>query len=357
MRAGYVPSIDWLKAIGITLIVIGHVAHSAVAGLVPPIYPKQFGVALFIYATAYGLAREQRASWRAVANRLFEMFLFGLAIAAVISTIGYAADGDIRESNYLPFLAGANVALDYFPANPTTWFVGMYLQMLLLWALVLRRLRVSGSLVIAVALGEIAVRAALMDRAGDFVAYMNVSNWLTVFLLGSLHGGARRLAGDGRSWWGPASMLAAAVTAWSLVAGRVVVVDSFPLMRLGVTGLPLLDLLLTSASVTCLYAAITLLTVATVRSLHAPEAVRFVARNTVIVFIGHMPIYFALQPVLREWTGSYWMTVALQMLPCYFGLLWLSEAVRAAVQPVELRDRLLGRRKRESGVTATFVQS
>ena len=352
MRAGYVPSIDWLKAIGITLIVIGHVAHAAVAGLVPPIYPKQFGVALFIYATAYGLARERRASWRAVANRLFEMFLFGLAIAALLSAIGYAADGDIRESNYLPFLAGANVALDYFPANPTTWFIGMYLQMLVLWAVVLRRIRVGGPLIAAVAIVEIAVRAALMDRAGDFVAYMNVSNWMTVFLIGAWHGAEERLSGMGQSWWGPGLTLVAAVSAWSVLAGRVVVMDSFPLMRLALTGMPPVDLLLTSASVTFLYGTITLLTIATVRSLPAPDAVRYVARNTVIVFIGHMPIYFALQPMLREWTGSYWMTVAIQMLPCYFGLLWLSECVRRAVRPVVLRDRMLGAVAQEQNVSS-----
>ena len=143
MRADYVPSIDWLKAIGITLIVFGHLAHGAVAGLVPPIYPKQFGVAMFLYASAYGLARERRASWRAVANRLFEMFLFGVAIAVLLSGLGYLLEGDIRESNYLPFVGGVNVVLDYFPANPTTWFIGMYLQILVLWALVMRQVRIG----------------------------------------------------------------------------------------------------------------------------------------------------------------------------------------------------------------------
>ena len=341
MRADYVPSIDWLKAIGITLIVFGHVAHSAIAGFVPPIYPKQFGVAMFLFASAYGLSRERRASWRAVANRLFEMFLFGVVIAVLLSIVGYTLDGDIVESNYLPFMAGVNVALDYFPANPTTWFIGMYIQLLLLWAVVMRQVRVSAGLIAGVALGEILVRALLMERAGDYVAYMNVSNWLTVFLFGLWYGQRGQLPSSQGPWWTTGVALATLVIAWSTLVGRIVVVDTFPLMRLGTTGMP--GALITSAAVTFLYSAITLMTVATVSALNAPAAVRYVARNTVIVFIAHMPIYFALQPILKEYTSSYWLVVAMQMVPCYFALLWLSEWVRGAIQPVALRDRLIGR--------------
>ena len=340
MRADYVPSIDWLKAIGITLIVFGHVAHGAIAGLVPPIYPKQFGVAMFLYASAYGLARERRASWRAIANRLFEIFLFGLAIAGLLSVIGYALDGDIRESNYLPFIGGVNVALDYFPANPTTWFIGMYLQMLLLWAVVWRQVRVTPALIAAVAAGEIVARALLMQQAGNYVAYMNVSNWLTVFLLGSRYGQQGRTPFGCVRWWQAGVALALAVAGWSAVAVRLVVADTFPFMLLA--GGNLTGVLLTSAAVTVLYSVVTVLTVATVSSFAAPASVRFVARNTVIVFIGHMPIYFALQPILKLAIPSYWLIVAIQMVPCYFVLLWLSEYVRRVVAPVALRDRLLG---------------
>lgn len=338
MRADYVPSIDWLKAIGITLIVFGHLAHGAIAGLVPPIYPKQFGVAMFLYASAYGLARERRSSWRAVANRLFEMFLFGVVIAVLLSGIGYALEGDIRESNYLPFVGGVNVVLDYFPANPTTWFIGMYLQILLIWAMVLRQVRVSVTLIALVAVGEIALRTLLMERAGNFVAYMNVSNWLTVFLLGSYHGQRGRTPGSDTAWWRAGLPLAALVIAWSALIGPVIAVDSFPFMRLATPGFG--GALAASIGVTFLYASVTLLTVATVGSLQTPAGVRYVARNTVIVFIGHMPLYYALHPLLKQLTTSYWLIVAIEMVPCYFGLLWVSERVRSVVDPVRLRDRL-----------------
>jgi hypothetical protein len=280
------------------------------------------------------------------------MFLFGVAIAALLSGIGYAFDGDIRESNYLPFLAGVNVVLNYFPANPTTWFIGMYLQMLLLWAVLFRHVRVRPALIAVVAIGEIGIRTLLMEGGGDYVAYMNVSNWLTVFLLGFWYGQRGESPSSRAPWWCAGLALATIVIAWSALVGQVVVADTFPLMRLGMSGLA--GALLTSIAVTFLYSAITLMTVATVSAVNAPARVRYVARNTVIVFIGHMPIYFALQPILKEYTSSYWLVVAIQMVPCYFGLLWVSERVRALVQPVALRDRLLGgiTAKREEAATA-----
>jgi fucose 4-O-acetylase-like acetyltransferase len=355
MRADYVAWIDWLKAIGITLIVLGHVAHGALAALVPPIYPKQFGVAMFIYASAYGLARERRASWRAVANRLFEMFLFGMAVAGILSAIGYASDGDLRESNYLPFAAGLNVGLDYFPANPTTWFIGMYVQLLVVWALVLRRLGISAGLIAAAAAGEVVIRALLMERAGDFIAYMNVSNWLTVFLIGMLHGTRGELPWPRARWWQPALVLAGLLAAWSTAVGDAVTRHSFPLMRLGTEGYA--GALTASVAVTFLYVAVTLLVIAMVRSAPALEPVRYVARNTVIVFIGHMPIYFALQPLLRQWTSSYWLIVAIQMVPCYVGLLWISERVRTIVRPAALRDRVLERSEKASAPLSAASQA
>ena len=43
-RASY-PFVDWMKAVGMSLIVYGHVAHATTVPLTPPIYLKQFGVA------------------------------------------------------------------------------------------------------------------------------------------------------------------------------------------------------------------------------------------------------------------------------------------------------------------------
>ena len=87
-------------------------------------------------------------------------------------------------SNFLPLLGGVNVMLDHFPANPTTWYLGTYLHLLLLWAVWLRRIRIRAWMVAAAVAIEIPVRAALIAIAGPFVAYMLLTNWIGVFLFG-----------------------------------------------------------------------------------------------------------------------------------------------------------------------------
>src|SRR5207249_7668616 len=90
MPREYQPSIDWLKAIGLTLIVVGHFADRAMLTLLPPIYPKQIGVALFLYAAGYGLAREYRSTWHVLSRRLFDMYLYGGGGALLCRVIGLA---------------------------------------------------------------------------------------------------------------------------------------------------------------------------------------------------------------------------------------------------------------------------
>ncbi|CAN5916899.1 hypothetical protein BH23PLA1_BH23PLA1_28130 [soil metagenome] len=127
MTTGRLLFIDWMKAIGMALIVLGHVGGGLVNHLTPPFYPKQLGVAFFLFATGFSLARDRRPWRELVFRRLFEIFLIGFACALLMSVIGLAQNGDPRESNYLPFLLGLNVVLDFFPANPSTWFIGTYI--------------------------------------------------------------------------------------------------------------------------------------------------------------------------------------------------------------------------------------
>jgi hypothetical protein len=68
-----------------------------------------------------------------------------------------------------------------------------------------------------------------------------------------------------------------------------------------------------------------------------PAAVAFIARNSLIIFLVHMPVYYVLTPILAAWTTSYWTKVAIQLLVCLPGLGLISEAIVAAVRPVALR--------------------
>lgn len=188
MTAERLPFIDWMKCLGMALIVFGHVGGAWVNPLTPPVLPKQFGVAFFLFTTGYSLALERRPWPEVLPRRLFEVYLYGISFALLMSAIDWVRISNLDESNYLPFLFGINIALNDFPANPTTWYIGTYIQLLVLWALALRFLRPRPWMLIPVALAEILIRSFLMERVGLFTAYMLLTNWATVFLLGLIHG-------------------------------------------------------------------------------------------------------------------------------------------------------------------------
>jgi fucose 4-O-acetylase-like acetyltransferase len=152
------PFLDWLKAVGLMLIVYGHVAHASAVWIAPPIYIKQFGVTFFVFASGFTLARERRPAWQVVYQRLFEVCLFGVACAAIISLAGALTHHGLQLSNYTPFALGTNVLFNNFPANPTTWYIGTYIHLLLLWALVLRRISIGPRLIVGVLAVEILIR-------------------------------------------------------------------------------------------------------------------------------------------------------------------------------------------------------
>ena len=71
--------------------------------------------------------------------------------------------------------------------------------------------------------------------------------------------------------------------------------------------------------------------------------VRFVARNTLIIFLAHMPLYYALLPLMMRWQIRGAARSDIYFVLCLPGLALVSEAVRRVVQPHELRDRLYAR--------------
>jgi hypothetical protein len=325
-----------MKALGMSVIVYGHVAHATTMPLTPPIYLKQFGVAFFLFAAGFTLAREKRGAVEAVFNRLFQVYLFGVALALILTMFNLLAGGRGAPSNYLPFAAGLNVIVDNFPANPTTWYLGTYLHLLLIWAIVLRRTRVRMWMVFAALAIEIPIRAWLMASAGRFVAYMLFTNWAAVFLLGMARGGEanaqRRTAG---TWYAVA--LGAALAAWAGAMQLLPFARTFPLQSLD--GWPTVaGLVFVSASVSLLYSGTTALLFEATRHLRTtPAPVAFIARNSLIIFLVHMPVYYVLTPILAGWTTSYWTKVAIQLLVCLPGLGLMSEGIVAVVRPGALR--------------------
>jgi peptidoglycan/LPS O-acetylase OafA/YrhL len=329
------PFVDWMKAIGLILIVFGHVAHASTVWLAPPIYIKQFGVAFFVFASGFTLARETRPAWRVVYQRLFEVCLFGLATALAITAIGATAGTGLQRSNYLPFLAGVNVLVDAFPANPTTWYIGTYIHLLFLWAVVLRRVTLTPQRVAAAIVLELVLRAGLLVAAGPFVAYMALSNWLGVLLLGMLYGTRHVEQPQPRLRYAVA--IAAFAGGWAVVMHRLSPLTTFPLMSFEAS--VAVSALLVSMCVTTLYVTVTWLAYAALNGVAAHPLVQLVARNSVIVFIVHMPLYYATTAWVSDLTPAYWGRVSVRLLLCLVGLTFVSEGVHRLVAVPRLRDR------------------
>jgi hypothetical protein len=328
------PFIDWMKCLGMLIIVYGHTAGTGIIEFTQPFNPKQLGVAFFVFVMGFSLARETRPAWRTVYNRFFEMTLFGWLGALLVSGFMLAGTGDLAESNYLPLLFGVNVLFNYFPANPTTWFIGAYLHFLLFWALVARRWTLRPWMLPTILLFEIVVRTLLIEHVGNYVAYMLITNWISAFILG-MWAGQRPLAETPvtRNVIAAGVALVTVAIAWPLLTGPLQINDTFPFRSFA--GAPLL---LTSVAVTALYAGYTWLLFQVTRRFPDVGIVRLIARNTVIVFIVHMPLVYVLTPTLYQWVPAGWPRVIANLFLFFFCLSLLAEWIRNLVRPEQLRE-------------------
>jgi Acyltransferase family len=332
----YLPFVDWMKTIGLALIVYGHVAMRTSPLVVPPVYQKQLGVAFFVFAMGFTLARERRRHWRVVYNRVFEVWMMGLLFALLMSAIGLKFWGDANESNYLPLSGITSFYMNDFPANPTTWYIGTYIHLLLMWALVLRRVRITSAGLFALATSEIVVRAVLIAVMGRYSAYMFLGNWITLLALGMWMGQHERLPAL-RSRWSAVIVLLTLAIGWPVAARQIPWRLEFPFMDVAPgtwTGL-----FVVSVCASAVYFAYTIATYAVARTLPASAVARFFARNTVVVFIAHMPVYYLMQWTLVPIT-SYAVRVTLEFFVCFVVLAVVSEGLRAVLRPDLLRERL-----------------
>jgi hypothetical protein len=336
MTAQRLAFVDWMKAVGMFLIVFGHVVGGMVNFVTPPIYHKQLGVTLFMFVTGYTLTRETRPTWRVVVNRLFEIMLVAGLCAIVSTIVSFAAGGRGQLSNYLPLLFGANLLLDDFPANPTTWYIGTYIHVILLWAATRGVLRPTPALLGAGLVLEVLIRAALWNKVGAFPAYMALTNWMTVFLLGMY---AARRADDGPPprW---TAIAAAAGVALPLTAGLLWPFDAtFPFRSLPAAGA--WSPLVSSLGVSLLYAGATWLTYLVTSTLERSAIVEFLAAQTAFVFVAHMPAYYGVFWFIGAWPR--WARAVPLVLICYVGLACVGTAVYRWFRPVEWREALVRR--------------
>lgn len=335
--------IDWLKAIGITLVVYGHVAGWTINAFFPPIFPKQLGVALFVFVTGYSLAAERRPAGIVLARRLFEIVFVGVLFASLLSVIGFVRGSGLALSNFMPFVFGSNVLRNSFPANPTTWYIGMYIHLLVVWAVLLRRVTVTPAVLLGALALEVAVRALVWKYGGGFQSYQLVTNWVGCFLLG-------RAAGEA-ALRGPEAKASVSGLAWGIVGCA--------LLWLGFQGLAGVPLDMfgpfrpvtggTSAAMRgVLSAAVSLLYLGTCWTLfhltrHWPRstAAEFLSRHTIVIFIAHMPVMFELDPALAPYSPAVQSIV--RLVVCYALVAVASVVFHRLVDVAAIRERVLRR--------------
>jgi hypothetical protein len=336
-----------MKVIGMGLIIFGHTGGTSLVSLsTAPINSKQLGVAFFVFISGYTLATETRRPLHVVFHRFFPVALFTLLTALVISVIQWFRIGDINESNYLPLLAGANVLVNAFPANPTTWYVGTYFHLLVAWAVVVRRVNVTGKIILAVAAAEIAIRAVLLSIHLDYVAYMMISNWMVVFVMGQYFGVG--LDDAGRETWAQqrssalplvsAAALCLFLAFWTVVSPLAGITSANPFGRIP-AALETGSFLLTSAAVTLQYAIYVITFFGLANRIPQMGLSRFLAANTLIVFLAHMPLIYAVSPTLYHFVPQGWLRVVCNIGVHFLALAALSSLLQWAMRPIILRAR------------------
>lgn len=341
--------IDWFKAVGIFLIVFGHLDGDFTNTLTLPVRLKQLGVVFFIFIMGWQLARETRPLWIVLFNRLFKVYFWGLVFALIFSMFGVILSGNLCESNYLPFFGGINVFLDYFPANPTTWYIGVYIHLLLFWAICLRKLKITMGILLITIVLEVLVRWLLMPY-GLYRAYMVLFNWQTVFLTGMFLGQRQTdfIKPDQRKRNRALIQYAVFILAWFSLVTLIPITRRFPfdliLSRDG-SGLPLI----TSTAISLVYISHAWFFFSLTRYLAENKLVEFFSRNTLIIFIVHMPVWYFIAPYMRAWIPWHPIRIVLDLVVLYVGIGGLSFVLEKYVPwkkcKLMIQSRLIGQER------------
>ncbi|MEZ6138605.1 MAG: acyltransferase family protein, partial [Pirellulaceae bacterium] len=281
----------------------------------------------------------------------------GLTVAMFLSVVKLITVGDPNESNYLPFFFGLNVLANDFPANPTTWYVGCYIHLLVAWAVIFRRMRPNFSTFIAIIAVEVLTRTVLLVAGRDYTAYMLITNWLLVFFLGKsvcrhhLERRQQKPATPGPSYSKAkiASLstlgLVCVAFLWTYIVWHFGITTHNPFGRIPASS-DFLTAFATACSVTALYGIYTLGVYGVTQALPRLPAIHFLAQHTLFVFLAHMPLIYWLSPWLYQYVLQGWGRVLCTQLLYFVVLAILSSILLRLIklQPIKaaLSARLFG---------------
>jgi hypothetical protein len=174
---------------------------------------------------------------------------------------------------------------------------------------------------------------------------MVLPNWCTVFLLGCWYGEREAAVPSSRRdaiALGAAFVLVVTLMNWSTIVTPLPFARDFPFMQLTLDN-PMIGLLLMSAMVSALYIGATWLAFRAVEPFPAPWPVRFLARNTLVIFLAHMPLVFGLTPIINGLGATRVVRSLILLVVCLPGLALLSEVLKRMVQLDKLRETVYGR--------------
>ncbi|MDX2441253.1 MAG: acyltransferase family protein [Desulfobacterales bacterium] len=331
--------IDLMKAAGMLLIIFGHIIgdpSNFYNQLTQPVHTKQIGVAFFVFITGWGLANNTKPPLKSVYNRIFPFYFYGIVFAIFLSILFIFLKGDTNPSNYLPFFFGANVFFDNFPANPTTWYIGTYLHMLLFWYFFIQGKDIGKKHLVLAFIFENIVRCLFMAWGKDFIAYMLLPNWLTVFLLGMYLHKKRQLATTPQvfllilAWLG-------VIAVWTYLTKSIGFDGAFPFRNMTSDfsmALPVESLLISAT-----YIVNTLFFFEIARRLPGFSIVSFLARATLITVIVHMPIVFGAHAQFYGLFESEMVARITFIFVLYFGIAVFSELLQRFINIKYLSEK------------------
>lgn len=332
--------IDLMKAVGMLLILIGHVVGDPTHlynQIAQPVHTKQIGVAFFVFITGWSLANDNRPRLRVVFNRIFPFYFYGIIFAIFISVLYIFLKNDTNPTNYLPFMLGINVVLNYFPANPTTWYIGTYLHLLLFWYVFLHGKKLGAKHLILAFVLENIVRSTLMYWQQDYIAYMLFPNWLTIFLLGMYYYKKRQRSSA------PIVILyifimITFIFLWTITTRSIGFDGTFPFRK--ITSGYNFSLLVESTLVSATYIFYTLLFFEIARRLPGNRLISFMARATLITVIIHMPVVYETHQVFYSFFEDKLIARYSFILTLYFGLAIISEIIIKSFDISTIKEKL-----------------
>lgn len=331
--------IDWFKAAGMFLIVFGHVFGDPFNQFTYPVYPKQLGVVCFIFVLGWSLSSEKRPPLQVLYYRLFPMYFWGISSALLLSGIIFFLKDDLNLSNYLPFALGINTFLNYFPANPTTWFIGLYIHLVLIGVALHGRIRPSHRLILFLLLFEVMFRALIAHQGKLFIAYMLPINWLTIFALGMYFQQQKEVVSHSKITFVKFFIWGVFLFSWARLFHHLSLEKGFPFNTVLVSTHPFINSLVTSGSVSLVYVVNVLFAFFFFKALPGVKTVRFFASNTLIIFIWHMPLIYAIHEWWYTAITDFWLKKCTLIIFCYVGLGLISHLIHHIIDVKQIRNR------------------